>query len=151
MENTILDEKTTEQSSLTLSPESINYLKESRGWAMFIAILGFIGIGLLFVLALVMIFAGSLMSSQLGFPGGLLGLVYVVMAVMMLFPTLYLFRYAQRIGTACSQNDQAALDDAMLNLKKNLKIRGIYYIIMIAFYFVAIFVAVAFGVTSALR
>jgi len=36
MDNIILDEKTSEQGNLTLDQTTIGYLKESRGWAMFL-------------------------------------------------------------------------------------------------------------------
>lgn len=151
MDTTILDEKTTEQNNLGLDPATVTILNQGRKWAMFIAILGFIGVGLMVIFSLIALLTGSFLGNQMaGAPVALIGGVYLVMAVLMFFPTFYLAKFAQKAGIACSQNDYIALQDAIINLYKNLKIRGIYYIVMIAIYVIAIFVAIAVGVTSIL-
>ena len=80
MENKTLDESTVSNSNLNLDEEGQKYLKEGRGWAMFLAILGFIGMGFMVIGAIAMFAMGGMLGSQLGFPGALIGLLYLVIA-----------------------------------------------------------------------
>lgn len=148
MENNILDEKTSVPSNLGIDAESVRYLKEGRGWAMFLAILGFVGIGFIFIAAIAMFVAGSVMSSQLGFPGALLGVAYLILGALWILPVIYLFSFAQKAGAACKNNDTQSLSEAIKSLRTHFKIKGIMYIIMIALYIIIIFVAVAVGLSS---
>ena len=149
MEDNILDEKTTESGELTLDSDAVKFLKESKGWAMFLAILGFIGAGFMIIAAVIMFGAGSLIGRQLGLPGGILGLVYLIFGVVMVFPPVFLFRFAQKAGTACANNDSAALKESLKNLRSNLKLKGILYIVLIAVYIIIIIAAIGVGLTSA--
>jgi hypothetical protein len=134
---------------LFLNQTAIGFLKECRAWAMFISILGFLGAVLMMFFAVIMFFVGSKITPQYGFPGGLLGLIALATGVIMIIPPIYLFGFAQKAGIACRKNDSVSLQEAIKHLRTNFKIRGIYFIIMIAIYFIAIFVAIAVGVTSA--
>jgi hypothetical protein len=136
---------------LKLNNQAIDFLKETAKWANFLAIMGFIGIGLLVIIAL---FAGTLFGSlpesnayaEVG--SGLIMLVYLLMAVLYIFPVLYLYRFADKMKTALARNDEDILSDALMNLKSHYKFIGILTIVMLAFYALGILLALIGGLAA---
>jgi len=127
------------------------YLRETAKWAKFLAILGFIMCGLLAILA---IFAGSLMSTAFGsmsdgtgMSGMILTIIYLIIAIIYFFPCLYLFHFANKMQRALRQNDQFFLTDSFKNLKSCYKYMGILMIIVLSFY-VIIFIVAMFTAAS---
>jgi len=122
-----LDSLSSSGSGLVVNGESAGYLKETGGWARFLAIVGFCSIALLLVFAF---FVGSLMSSlgmgaQLAGMEFLMGLYYFIIALLYFFPTLFLFRFASNVIDAVQANDTATLVTALRNLKSCFKFIGI--------------------------
>jgi uncharacterized BrkB/YihY/UPF0761 family membrane protein len=82
---------------LHLNHTALDYLRESAKWSMFLAILGFIGIGFLALVAIIMTSVMSVMPDTpgpLGAVKGVVSIFYLVIAVIYLFPVYYLYRYA---------------------------------------------------------
>ncbi|MEM0543257.1 DUF5362 family protein [Flavobacterium sp. j3] len=122
-----------------------DYLRESAKWSMFLAILGFIGIGFLALLAIIMTGAASMMPETPGPFGkmrGLISLIYLVFAILYLFPIYYLFKYADNTKKAINSGNTALLTSAFSNLKSHHKFLGIASIIIIALYILAAIVMV---------
>ncbi|MBN2486283.1 MAG: hypothetical protein JXB34_09950 [Bacteroidales bacterium] len=136
--------------NLKLDQQATGYLREARGWAMFLAILGFIGVAFMVIAALVMFAAGPAIGTQFGFPVGMLGLLYLVMAVGMVLPPIFLLGFAQKAGNACESGDAGALTESLKNLRTHFKIKGILYILLIALYIIIIIAAVLTGIGSML-
>jgi Na+/H+ antiporter NhaB len=84
-------------------------LLEARKWANLVAIVGFIGLGIIVVAGLL---AGVLFSAMLGdrgsfpFPIGIMGFFYVGMALIYFFPLLYLYRFAKSAQKAVVYQDR---------------------------------------------
>lgn len=113
-----------------------NYLSETAKWGKFLAIMGFIGCGLLL---LVGIFAGSLMASLSSIEGAgmsstFLMALYIGIALLYFFPCLYLFNFASKMQKALRSNDQIQLTESFKNLKSCYKFMGILMIIILALY-----------------
>jgi hypothetical protein len=122
-----------------------DYLRESAKWSMFLAILGFIGIGFLALLAIIMTGAASMMPETPGPFGkmrGLISLIYLVFAILYLFPIYYLFKYADNTKKAINSGNTALLTSAFSNLKSHHKFLGIASIIIIALYILAAIIMV---------
>lgn len=114
------------------------YLKETARWAKFMAILGFIFCAFYVLVAL---FAGSFMArlSTLGgggaatgagmIGGGLITVIYILIAVLYFFPCLYLYNFAAKMQTALRSNDQDQLNLSFRNLKSCYRYMGILMII----------------------
>ncbi len=124
--------------TLEISQESEGYLNEIRKWAKLLAILGFIGIGLIVICSLFI----STLSSKLGgglipFPGYLLALLYIAIAALYFFPLFYLIKFASKISTAFASRESADLDLAFKNLKSHYKYIGNFMIAMIIIYAIA--------------
>ncbi|HEX9512801.1 MAG TPA: DUF5362 family protein [Puia sp.] len=108
------------------------YLGETARWAKFLAILGFICSG---ILVLVALFAGSFIATLAGgmggasYLGGMISFVYIVIALVMFFPNLYLFNFASRMQVALRSNDQEQLTRSFGSLKSCYRFIGILMII----------------------
>ncbi len=137
---------------LQIDHQAAGYLGETAKWTKFLSILGFIFCGLIVLIA---IFFGSFFSSsflgkygQGGAIGGMgsgLGVVviviYVLLALFYFFPCLYLFNFSNKMQMALRNNDQAQLNLSFKNLKSCFKFWGIFTIIILSFYALAIIIS----------
>ncbi|WP_166961396.1 DUF5362 family protein [Yeosuana marina] len=137
-----MEEKSVFESfELEVKDEIKGYLSEISKWSYFLSIMGFIGVGLM-VLAGIFIgfFSGlnNLAGSSntlynLGYSMGI-GLFYIVLALIYLFPVLYLFRFSKRVKSALKLNSNEDFRIAFLNLKSHYKFMGIFVIVIISIY-----------------
>ncbi|PWU02122.1 MAG: hypothetical protein C5B52_06035 [Bacteroidetes bacterium] len=138
---------------LQVDPVSIQHLQDAARWGKFLSIVGFIMIGLLVLLGVVMGTVLSLFSGSVGagfFLGAKISVFYVAFAFLYFFPCLYLFRFAKQVQAAFRTNDQESLIDGFGNLKSCLKFVGILTIVAIVLYlFFAL--ALAVGLASGLK
>lgn len=143
-------EPTSSLFSITIDPVTKAHLSETARWARFLAIIGFIFLGLM-LLAGVLVFI-NIPASDLNntFGGGYgsgglmenLGLgafiiFFVISTIIIFFPLLYLLRFANRMKTSLNGNDQQALNVSFQNLKSYFRYIGIITIIVMAFYGIA--------------
>ena len=132
---------TSGNSNLQLTAESQSFLKETAKWAYLLAILGFIGVGVLVLFAL---FFGTIFTKFSSFggnsspmpmmAGGFITVLYLIIAVLYFFPVYFLFQFASKAKTAFSTNDNEALTTSLEFLKSHYKFMGILAIIMFSFY-----------------
>ena len=128
-----------------LNNREINsYLLEAYKWGQFLAIVGYVAMGLLVVVAIVMSFALSALSQVAGsgFPMGLVGLVYVLLAVVYYFPVTYLYKFSVQTKQAIQMQNEGLLTSGIQNLKSLLKFMGILTIVMLSLYGLALLIAV---------
>ena len=150
MENSeIQQDPILEKNEMVLDKKSLTYLTETRKWTMFLAILGFIFIGLLAIGALIVGLVGA------GF-GGLMGgseiliilLVYIVIGVLYFFPIYYLLKFSVNMKKAIEQAEQKDLTVAFEYLKSHYKFIGILTIVVLALYVLVGIVAAIAGLAS---
>lgn len=111
-------------------------------WARFLAVIGFIFTGFMGIASLFMLVT-SLAS---GFaPLMLMAVIYIGMTIVMIFPALYLIRFAGSVEKGLNSNKQGEFDYAIENLKSLFKFSGIYTIVLISIYIVYIFVLAQVG------
>ncbi len=130
---------------LQLQTAAQDYLRESAKWSMFLAILGFIGIGFMALMAIVMTSAMSMMPEVPGPFGaikGLISIMYLVFAILYLFPIYYLYKYADNTKKALNSQNSELLTNAFSNLKSHHKFLGISAIVVISLYILAAVVMV---------
>ncbi len=119
----------------------LEHLRRTRPWVMFLAILGFIGTGLMMLAGVAMF----LIFSVLGFmededfsPGMGIGLgagiggIYLAMGVVALLPSLKLWKYSSRIANLMRTSALSDLEDAMDQQRAFWKICGIVVIVSFA-------------------
>ncbi len=127
-----------------------SYLAEAAKWGNFLGILGFISSAILVIVAL---FAGvtlGSLNSAYGGGGALMGagfitMLYLIIAVVNFFISLFLYRFSSKMKLALYSTDQDALNNSFLNLKNLYKMLGILAIIYIVF----IVLVIIFGIGAA--
>ncbi|MBG7612912.1 hypothetical protein IU405_11705 [Polaribacter sp. BAL334] len=145
-----MNEPITLLAELKLTSEAKGYLKETANWAFFLSIIGFIGIGILVIIAL---FASTIMGSmpqtqQLPFDmGKMVAIIYLVLAAIYLFPVYYLMQFANKMKAALSLKEDAILTESFQMLKSHYKFMGVFTIIIISLY-AMIFVVAMFGMLA---
>ena len=123
--------------NLHIDNEIRSYLADTSKWARFIAIVGFVFVGLLVIIGFGY---GAIFSSLTGnddvpgFLGYFIGFIYVVMAGIYFFPLLYLFRFSNFTKKGFQEADQVSLNLAFKNLKDHYSFIGILTAIMLAIY-----------------
>ncbi len=126
---------------IEIEQDSLNYLNTTRKWTMFFAILGFIFLGLMLIGGL---FAGVFLSAfktadiPVGFPEWIIFVIILIFAILYFFPILYLFRFSKHTGNAVHTLDKEELRKAFKNLKSYCVYIGIFTIVILVLYFIAI-------------
>ena len=116
--------------SLQVSEDAKTFLEQAAYWARFLAIVGFIGIGLAAIGALFLIFgAGSFGRMGVG-----MGLMYVVIIGIYAVPIYYLFQFAKFGKDSVDLGDSGSLTESLRFLRANLRFVGIMVIIGMVFY-----------------
>lgn len=147
-------------SDLVITTDTKYFLHTAARWANFIAIIGFIGAGLVVFFALIMLVGGTAAISQLsqtGGPAAVLGamgaggiaILYLLLAVFYFFFAYYLFRFAGSAKKAVLYNDSLEMGKSLENLKSFFKLWGIVTIIAIAFSIIAVIGGIILAATVA--
>ena len=127
----------TNETGMVITHESREYLRESAKWGKFLAIVGFVFVGIIALLAL---FAGSMlggaMGREMGFAGGgiFITILYLGLAAVYFFPCLYLFNFSNKAKLALLTNSNAGMTEALKNLKSMFKFMGIFTIVILSLY-----------------
>ena len=136
---------------LSLSSQNRDDLQNTAKWSGFLAILGFIGIGFLVLLAL---FIGTFMSSMgtpaeaLPMPTAVFTVTYLLVAALYFFPILYLYRFSSQIKQALRNGSQESMTSAFSNLKSHYKFIGVLAAILVGFYAIVFLISLIFGATA---
>jgi uncharacterized protein involved in cysteine biosynthesis len=138
---------------LQLTSQAESFLGETAKWATFLAIVGFIGLGLTLLGGVFFISAGDTISRAQAMQGGAaapfpmaaMGIFYIITAVITFFPILYLLKFANTMKSALASKSTDKLTEAFENMKSHYKFLGIITIIFIAL-FILLFI---FGIVAA--
>ncbi len=132
------------------------HLNEIRKWAQFLSILGFVAFGLLVTVGIILLTTSSFRSAfqydQFGAMGPWIGIIYIVFAGIYFIPVYYLYKFSKiakhsllAIGSAGSSNELMA--QAISFLKKHFRFVGIFTIVILAVYLLAVIgVVIAFAI-----
>lgn len=126
-----------------LESRTREYLTTAGKWGKFLAILGFIGCGLILIIAMI----GLSMARSTNMPWVIL--IYIAIAILYYLPSLYLYRFSAAAIDTGQTGSSTDLEEAMLNLKKFLKFVGIFVIFIISIYIIIFIGALVF--TNSLR
>jgi len=127
--------------NVTLSKSSVDYLYQIARWARFIALLGYIFIGLLLIISFFMGFILQILNRNIPaieeppiFTNNVMAIIYLAIALLYFFPVYYLFRFSNELIKAFKAEDEVGLNASLEFLKKHYKFIGILLIVMLAFY-----------------
>jgi hypothetical protein len=127
-----------------------NSIKEnlitSAKWARFLAIIGFVFTGFMGIVSLFLLVTSLASGIRMLM---LMAVVYIALTAVMIFPALYLIRFAGATEKGLNSNKQGEFDYGIQNLKSLFKFMGIYTIVLIALYIVYIFFLVGVGLDRA--
>lgn len=127
--------------SSAVSEEVVSLLRSTKPWVRFLSVLGFLGLALL-VMGCIAILAlpmgmGAMGSLPMG-PRIAAALAYLLMGFLQLPAVLYLNRYAGRIARLVASGDPMDLEDALRAQKSFWKYVGIFTLVMMILYALAI-------------
>ncbi len=128
--------------SLKLTDNSLIFMTEVVKWAKFLAICSFVGLGIM-----VLFGAGMIILQFASFKSGIqvlvMGIFYILMAALYLFPALYLYRFATACGEAIKKLNDDIFEEGIENLKSLFRFTGILTIIILSLYAVGILSVIA--------
>jgi sterol desaturase/sphingolipid hydroxylase (fatty acid hydroxylase superfamily) len=132
-----------EKRSIEIGQDTLKYLNTTRKWTMFLAIIGFIFLGLVIFFVLIAgTFLSVFKSADMG--SGIIQtwIFFPVIITLLLyfFPVLYLFRFSKHTAKAVQTLSQEELHKAFRNLKSYFVYIGILLIIILGFYLLALII-----------
>lgn len=146
-------------SGAMVPPGAVEMLAKTKPWVRFLSVITFISAGFMLLLGVVMTVAGSSMfaaASRSGMPPGLAGsmgvilaAVYVVLAIVYIYPGVKLWKYASAIARLIQSGSQQDLVEALKQQKSFWKFVGILFLIMLVIYLLVIIGSVVFAVFAA--
>jgi len=145
-ENKILDENAFINNDETLfigSREINDYLLQTSKWGKFLAIVGFVGMGLIMFLAIFVIVGFSKFSETYG--GGIptsFGYVYLLLGLVYFFPINYLYQFSVKIKRGLQSNDSSTITSGFENLKSLFKFMGVFTLVILSMYGLILLIAI---------
>lgn len=140
-----MNESVAEETKTSLPAEALYQLNIASKWAKFLAIVGFVISGLLFIAGLAFAFITKPLETQMPFiaeiPGFLIALIYIIIAGISFIPVLFLNSFANNVTKAIKRHDQQFIIKASRNLKSFFAVLGLLTILLLLIYFFAMIVA----------
>jgi hypothetical protein len=130
----------TELEQLTITSTAKGFLKETAKWCKFLSVLGFVGLGLLFLSSFFISSVYSNMPQAAAVPfnlGIVMTVVYILIIAIYIFPLYYLYQFSLKLKKALLSKDEKILADAFEMLKSHYKFIGVFTIIMLSIYLLA--------------
>jgi hypothetical protein len=128
--------------SLTIDPVAKAHLLEAARWARFLAIAGFVSIVLMLAGGIAYSYwittvlqinqdspTASLSSNDTVLVTVISAAVFLVWAIILFFPLMYMLRFANQMKIALNSNDQQNLNISFQNLKRLFRYVGVVTII----------------------
>ncbi|HEU0226211.1 MAG TPA: DUF5362 family protein [Arachidicoccus soli] len=138
-ENQLLEE---EKETLHFSENVKTSLAYTTVWTKFLAIAGFIMIGLLILVGIGIAFTASVASTIMPTPYrglGALGstfiiILYVIIGALYLYPTNQLYHFSKKMKLALVESNQQLLEEALEHQRRMFKFIGILLIVILCIY-----------------
>ena len=136
-----------------VSDLAIDLLRRTKGWVMFLAVLGYIGTAFMLLTALGLIVGGSFASSTdmaaLPFSLTAMGVAYLIIAAVYVYPCVKLNQYSNSIKRLLNSRVSVDLETALDKQRAFWKFAGIFAIIMLIMYVGLIVFMMIGGVAAA--
>ena len=151
-----MDSQLSPAANAAVSSAVIDQLARTKGWTRFISVLLWIGAAFLILGGIAMIAFGGVMglggmSEEMGgaemFAGaGMgvgMGIIYLILSIIYVYPALKLGKFSTMAGRLQTEPSEAVLVTALNEQRAFWKYIGIWMIVMLVLYPIAIVVAVA--------
>ncbi|MBN2616641.1 MAG: hypothetical protein JXR71_13190 [Bacteroidales bacterium] len=138
---------TKETSRIYLDQQALVHLNETRNWTLFLAIMGFIAIGLLILAGIIVSLVFNTMKTPAmpGFFGVLYPVLFIVLGVLYFFPAYFLMQFSKFSSMTLRERSTELFSKAMKYLKYYYRYTGILVIVVISFYLIFFVVAFFMG------
>lgn len=120
-----------EEPNLSMQMECAKQIGTTSKWLKFMGIIMILGMALMILAGLVMLFVGNKFYPIPG-AGLAMGLIYLVMGVIYLFPALYLLRAAAAGKAAVAMHDNTKMVEYAHNTKRYWQFCGVLCIICLS-------------------
>jgi hypothetical protein len=122
----------------------IQILDRTQPWVRLVSIVGFVTVALMIVIG----FVGGALGMAAEIPELAVLLVYPLIGVLYFFPSLYLYKYARRIGMFVAQGHQVHLEAALDAQRAFWKFVGVVVLLSVVVSVFTMVAAVVVGVLS---
>jgi hypothetical protein len=140
-----------------VDPRAIAALQGTKPWVRLCSVIGFIGAGFIFLAALAMFLGGAAVlatdsKQTMPFTGFsiVLGVVYLLMGVLYLFPSVKLWKYGSAIVQLLASGTYDDLVEALEQQRGFWKFVGVLVLVMLAIYALIFLGAIVFGAMGAM-
>ncbi|MFT6502677.1 MAG: hypothetical protein ACJASQ_002804 [Crocinitomicaceae bacterium] len=139
-----LDSGLASSDAMKLNAASKSFLLESAKWAKFLAVVGFVMIGLMILVMLI----GASFASGAGLAMGPALFMVVIMAAIYFFPAYFLFLFATNVKEGLVAEDLEKVTLGFQNLKRMFLYIGVLTIILLSIYLLIFLVGGAAGMLA---
>lgn len=125
---------------LGIDETSKAYLLESSRWGRFLAILSFIGLGLLIIVGIVtgMVMSQTTAGTVTAISGPVFTFLYLLIAAIYFYPVWGLYKFSKLIKSSLNTSNQEQFNEALRYQKNVFKFMGIVAIISLVLYGIAL-------------
>lgn len=141
------------QPGLLIDDSAKAYLLEAGRWGKFISIFGIVICSLMILGAMSFMLMGSATAAafaMIGISPAAIGMIYIIVALVYLYPCLALLRFSTNIKNAVMRQDGMVLQQSFRSLKNHFKSIGILIIVMIFIYALLFLFLLVMGGVAAL-
>lgn len=130
-----------------ITDEMIESLRGTKGWVLLVGIMSLIGAAFMVLGGIGILFSSALMSGAAGGPSAAMltgmGVGYIVLAVIYIFPGLFLIKYSSAIGRLLSSGQAQDMEDALNQQRKFWKLIGVLFLIFVVLFVVGMIAAIS--------
>lgn len=131
-----------EISAAKITDRMVDSMRSTRPWTMLLSIIGFITVGFFVIIGILMMFLQGLFPQAEGLPASFMGAIYLILAIIYCFPSLYLYRYSSFINVFLQNKQEIDLESALSYQKSFWKFAGILCLITIALSILGVIAAI---------
>ena len=137
--------------NVPVTPLMVEHLRATKPWVRLISVVMFISVGLMWLGGVAMMFMSSAMGMRdSGFVGPVVGIIYIILGGLYIFPAYFLHQYASSINHLVQGGGDSAMENALGSQKSFWRFVGILTLVIISLY-ALIFLFAIFGAMSAMR
>lgn len=133
--------KSSPQPDSTETSHLLAPLNSTKPWVRLCSVVGFIFAFFMLIAGIGLFFIGSDIPNM-PFSGAVIGVIYLLMALLYFMPSLYLFQYATAIGVAQATQSMADIANALNYQKSFWKFAGIMVLVMLVIFALGIAAAI---------
>jgi len=132
-----------ESKNLELENDGLVYLKEIRKWTNFLSILGFVMLGLMLLVILIVIPASK--PALIGRFEWLAFIPVLLITFIYFFPIYYLYMFSRYSKQSLINSDASLMTIALKYLKMHYRFMGIMIIVILSIYVIVLLVMLSMG------